>query len=165
MFEFSMHQYWVLNHTVVTMNHLLNWQVQYIVCIADTSAKSCDIMHFLGFKSYNHASLLTPFIMWGSFTLCSRCYVKTISISSSSFFLGLDGLHQRDPARHSLSSSFSLTQVRPHLASDVHRAVVLVGLWGDLHLLDDELQEVVLLLQQARHLLHPREENICSRGT
>lgn len=83
-----------------------------------------------------------------------------VLVLSSSFAFGLDGLDKRDPARCAAASSFALTQAGPQAASDVHRAVVLVGLGGDLHLLDDELQEVVLFLQNARHLFHPAEDKL-----
>lgn len=74
--------------------------------------------------------------------------------SSLSLLLVLDGLHQRDPAGHTDRSGLGTLQSGPHAAPDVDGAVILVGLRGDLHLLHDELQEVVLLLQQAGHLLH-----------
>lgn len=71
------------------------------------------------------------------------------------FLFVLYGLHQRDPAGHCARPSASLAQARPHVAPEVHGAIVLIGLRGDLHLLHDELQQAVLLLQHAWHLLHP----------
>lgn len=85
-----------------------------------------------------------------------------IFISSSSLSFWLNGFNQWNPARHSVSSSFNLTQARPHTGFDVHRAITLVGLWADLHLLDDELKEAMLLLQHAWHLFHPGDEDISS---
>lgn len=76
-------------------------------------------------------------------------------VMSPSLLLVLDGLHQWDPAGHAARAGFGTLQGGPHAAPDIGRAVRLVGLRGDLHLLHDELQEVVLLLQQAGHLLHP----------
>lgn len=74
-----------------------------------------------------------------------------------SVLLVLDGLHKREPAGHADRAGFGALRGGPHAAPDVDGTVVLVGLRGDLHLLHDELQEVVLLLQQAGHLLHPSE--------
>lgn len=71
--------------------------------------------------------------------------------------LVLDGLHKREPAGHADWAGFGALQGGPHAAPDVDGTVVLVSLRRDLHLLHDELQEVVLLLQQAGHLLHPSE--------
>lgn len=82
-----------------------------------------------------------------------------------SLLLVLDGLHQWDPAGHADRAGFGALRGWPHAAPDVDGAVVLVGLRGDLHLLHDELQQVVLLLQQAGHLLHPGGGLVGWRGT
>lgn len=102
----------------------------------------------------NSSAYILNFYSNPSIKGCQPC-VQKFSKESSSFTLRLDGFHQGDPPGRGAASCFSLSQVGPHGAPDVHRAVVLVRLRGDLHLLDDELQEAVLLLQNARHLFHP----------
>lgn len=79
----------------------------------------------------------------------SDCCGNVSLVVWSSFLFVLYGLHQRDPAGLCAPPSASLAHARPHAAPEVHGAVVLIGLRGDLHLLHDELQQAVLLLQHA----------------
>lgn len=92
------------------------------------------------------------------------CCSNNLLVFLSFFLFVLDGLHQRDPAGHCARPSVSLAQALPHAAPEVDGAVVLIGLRGDLHLLHDELQQTVLLLQHAWHLLHPTSwvVSVCS---
>ena len=78
-----------------------------------------------------------------------NCTIVAVSVLSSLFTFGLQGPYERDPPRRAVASCFTLTRAGQHAVSDIKRTVILIGLRGDLHLLDDELQEAMLLLQDA----------------
>lgn len=86
---------------------------------------------------------------------------KTVLIFASSTLLSFGRLHQWDPFG---PPDYTLTPLWPLVvAVDLCGSIVFIGLGGDLHFLDDELQEVVLFLQYTGHLFHPAWKRIrCS---